>query len=644
MSRAHALFIALLGILCALTGLWLDGARTQLALHSVLSKLHYSDTLPAFRNPDSIYWIAYTREMIAKGHWRIRFTHLDNAPYGRTNLGWAALTAWHLVAVAKVWALFTGLPLKEALLPASEWANPILFMGALLAILVVGWRTGDLPAASLAVLVFSSVPRVYFDFGFAAPDHHGWHDLMLFGTLVCLASAIRKPNQRLLFRIAGVFAGMALWVGATQQAVLITSASLGAVLALILCRLRSSITTSQTLPPAEAWRDFGIAGGLSSFGFYLLEYGPHFYGMQLEVNHPFFSVALILGGEFLCRLQRLLFDTSPAANRQRNVLMMSGCLMVLFVMAGGCIFGPAKWHVMHLPFMRRVHGDISEFHPIIPHEKLFTLCELGSATFLIIIACWFSLNLQFSHSERTALLITAIPCLACVYATILQMRWAGLAGASAAAIATVLFSRKDAATPNNRAPRPLLLNSKSLSALCIALPFLSVCAWATFKPREDTAEIKAGAIELVANMDIARIIRNDCTPGHHPPVVMYLDQAPREAWLTAFGGIPSVGSLYWDNLDGLTDQVTFFASYDENQAHEIARRRGVTHLVVGSDASSVVAYHYLLHANRNSPEIRQTLAYRLANPTPAVPNWLELVKMTTPAIRSSGIRIYRVLN
>jgi hypothetical protein len=123
--------IALLGLLCAGTGLWFGGLRNETDIAKILSQLPRSNDAPFFRCADSFYWVSYAREMIDTGEMRVRFTQLDNAPYGRPNLGWASLNAWYLVILAKIWSLTSGLPLRPALLSAALWASPILYLPAL---------------------------------------------------------------------------------------------------------------------------------------------------------------------------------------------------------------------------------------------------------------------------------------------------------------------------------------------------------------------------------------------------------------------------------------------------------------------------------------------------------------------------------
>jgi hypothetical protein len=120
--RSTFLLVALLGLSCVLAGIWFGGFRNEAAIAKILSAAHQPNQTPFFRSPDSFYWVSYAREMLDTGRLRIRFTHMDNAPYGRPNLGWASLNAWYLVALGKIWSLAIDTPVRDALLSASMWA------------------------------------------------------------------------------------------------------------------------------------------------------------------------------------------------------------------------------------------------------------------------------------------------------------------------------------------------------------------------------------------------------------------------------------------------------------------------------------------------------------------------------------------
>ncbi len=248
MRRLTFPIIAVLALVCASSGIWFGGLRNEVEIAKRFEQLPRLDDTPFFRCADSFYWVSYAREMLDTGNLRARFTRMDNAPYGRPNYGWASLNAWYLIALAKVWSVATGMPVRAALLPAAMWSGPILYSLALIVILVIGWLGGSFPSAAAAALIFGSAPRIYDDFAYAVPGHHGWHDLACFATFAILAAAIRKMDSRRLFAAAGFAGAVAIWIGATQQAFGLAAAGIGAVAGMIVSRFAvnkaSSISTS----------------------------------------------------------------------------------------------------------------------------------------------------------------------------------------------------------------------------------------------------------------------------------------------------------------------------------------------------------------------------------------------------------------
>jgi hypothetical protein len=644
--------IALLGLLCAGTGLWFGGLRNETDIAKILSQLPRSNDAPFFRCADSFYWVSYAREMIDTGEMRVRFTKLDNAPYGRPNLGWASLNAWYLVVLAKIWSLTAGLPLRPALLSAALWASPILYLLTLTAILLIGWRMKNFPAAAAAVLIFGTAPRVYDDFGYAVPGHHGWHDLACFAMLICLAAAIRKFNSQRWFVAAGLSGAIAMWIGVTQQAFGLAAAGVGALVAMLVCRFTSPQRSASSfadkscdLPAAEGWRVFGLCGAIAALSCYLIEYAPGPFAMRLEVNHPIYALGFLLGGEFLCRAQRLIFPAN--APRRSDLLTAIGIGSALATILTLIFFGPAQWHTMRQPFIQRLHQEIAEFQPIVRSKGCEWIVILGTPISLVVTAIVHTLGRDRKTRERVALLVCALPCTIAIALSFVQLRWAGIAGASGAGLAAVLFA--DLKTDRNPALESQMTNNDNrqlpripiLHAACIGLSVLLTATWSVRRNNDNTQQVRAEIVDRAATMEVAGVLQTEAEK--RKPIVIFSDQKIRQAWIGYVTGIAGVGSLYWDNPSGIRDEAEFLATYNEETAHQIARAHGITYVVTTPNGGSVVAYHYMWQGNKTSPQIRRTLAYRLAAPTPSPPSWLELVPTAEGALAIEGIRVYRVL-
>ncbi len=644
--------IAIVGMACAVAGLWFGGLRNETEISATLSELPRPADTPFFRCADSFYWVSYAREMIDTGKLRVRFTQMDNAPYGRPNFGWASLNAWYLVAVAKVWSIGAGIPLREALLPAAMWSGPILYLLALATILGAGWFVGNFRAAAVAVFILGTAPRVYDDFAYAVPGHHGWHDLACFATLVCLAAAIRKSHSQRLFVGAGLAGAVAIWIGATQQAFGLAAAGIGAIGGMLVSffmehKRSTSIGphNSAGFPAPECWRVFGVTGAIAAILFYVMEYVPGPSTMQLEVNHPVYALGFLLGGEFLSRAQRLIFWAKARAASDMLIAVVSAA--GLAAIAAAIFFGPAEWHTMRQPFIQRLHQEIAEFQPITGLSSHEWIVILGVPSFLVAAATFRVFGRARTMDERVALLVCVFPCAIAIGLSFVQLRWAGIAGACAAALAAILFTdREDNRNSTTEAKIDKSLHWKSpgislVHGVCICLSLGLIVLWSARRSGDNAPEVRAQALDRLATMEVASALQSEAKET--APIVIFCDQKIRQAWIGYTDGIRGVGSLYWDSPIGIRDEAEFLATYDDEAAHRIARARGVTHVVTTPNGGSVIAYHYMWQGNKTSPAIRQTLAYRLAAPHPAPPSWLQLLPTSTGAMVSAGIRIYRVL-
>ncbi len=656
MFRRYRL-IALVGLLFAAAGLWFDAARTEFAIQEALVDLHRPDQPLAPRNCDCLYYMDYAQQMLNTGALRIRTTHMDNAPMGRENIGWAALTMWHLAIVAKIWAVATGLPVHEAVTVSSQWANPILYFAALGAILYIGRRTRTFPAAAMAVLVLATSPRAYFDFGYAAPDHHGWHELTTFSTLVCLAAGIRRADRKYWFALAGFFAAVAVWIGATEQIVPISMACIGALAGMLYARLASRFAgpgnakdcdagTAVRLPDPACWRLFGVVAAVGALLFYIFEFAPNLFRMRLEANHPFYSLMFLAGGEFLCRAQRVIFAGTAEKRSRSDLPVLVSCTLLLLAMAIACVSGPASWHALHLPYIQRYHRVVAECMPLFKVKGFWGILFITVPVFLAFCGGIQALRRSLLPADRIALFICTLPCAVCIAASLLQYRWSGLAGACAAALAAFLFSpRTDAPAVNAAQPeeRPMVLRSPRWAAVCILVPVLVFLVWCSQRIGDNTDVVSAETIAQLGSAEVAEIVRRDAKKMGREPVVLFLSQYTRQSWIGYVYGIPCVGSLYWDNPDGLLDQLTFLSCYDEETARRIAIKHGLTHVIVNPSQSDARAFHYMLHGTWESPHFMETLACRLATPTPTPPPWLQLLPTYTPVLKQEGARIYRVV-
>jgi hypothetical protein len=144
-------------------------------------------------------------------------------------------------------------------------------------------------------------------------------------------------------------------------------------------------------------------------------------------------------------------------------------------MVGLIFLGPSQWHAMRQPFIQRLHREIAEFQPITVSKGCEWIVILGAPIFLVMAAIVHTLDRNRKTRERVALLVCALPCTVAITLSFVQLRWAGIAGASAAALAAVFFA--DLKTDWNRGHKPQPANNGNrqlpkvsiLHATCVGL-------------------------------------------------------------------------------------------------------------------------------------------------------------------------------
>lgn len=624
-----------------------------------------------FLDFDGYYWVTYARRMVSEKELRVHWTDLDDAPFGRP-VHWSSVFSWWLILLGGVHAVASGLSVDSAIGAAAYYANPVL-MGLMLC--AVGWmvyrRLGN-RASFLLVILLGLQPALLRDFGFGRPDHHGLHLICALGVVllavlggggwVLSKDDSDRPRSkgkgkdpdvdgrfapgplqaRRWFIASGIIGGCGLWIGATQQALIIGCIGIGAFFAMIGATrpvaqhagATSLIQGEQSLRwTPELWRLWSRVGALTSLLAYVIEYFPGDMGMQLEVNHPLYSLAWFCAGELLyciakCRLAGTPLAGYPAA----KLLLMVGGISLVPALA---YWGPVGWYVLKDPLMLRMHSVIGEFQPLVNEvQSPWALAgELAPALLVFIgigLLVWFRKRRLLS----TLLAISVVPALVIGVMFLVQVRWGGLFTVASCVLAVPLYLVATGGAPGvtrSRVAAVVVLIAVSLQIVPNAAQAISR---ADDQPGGNSTLLLA---DEVFARDIALVLGASVKPGVRPLTIMAgLGEGSR---IHFFGQIRAPGSLYWENIDGVRDTVDFFADHGEDEALRIARDREVEYIVVTTDIVSMV--QMLKHDNNDIEGIQKTLAYRLIRPENGVPSWCRPVRIK--GFRwTDRCRIYRV--
>lgn len=242
------------------------------------------------------------------------------------------------------------------------------------------------------------------------------------------------------------------------------------------------------------------------------------------------------------------------------------CRLTAAAMAVG---GAAFIHVAVLPTVRRTLAATG----LLPVDAAAADLLAHGATFVIdalvvmLLLAWPArARVRVPQPQERALLLTAaVPATALLALTMWQVRWLGTA---AVALLVLCFA---AAIVLRNSPRPHRVFATALLAFML-VPFPAATVlfpWRLGYPAASEAP------QLVAR-DIAHLIRAGL--GSSPGVIA---TAPTTTtWLIYFGGFQGIGTLYWENADGLRAAAAIFAAPTAEEARSLIDRHGVTHVVL----------------------------------------------------------------
>ena len=106
-------------------------------------------------------------------------------------------------------------------------------------------------------------------------------------------------------------------------------------------------------------------------------------------------------------------------------------------------------------------------------------------------------------------------------------------------------------------------------------------------------------------------------------------------WLMYFGGLKGLGTLYWENAEGLKATAALYASETGQAAAQIVKERGVSFIVFLSPEPCENEYPRLHRGLPPGPPLDDTFAMGLTS-MGEVPPWAKYIEMPVPANLSNA--------
>lgn len=604
---------------------------------------------------DGYQWIMQTQLMLAQSSWRLRHVDYDNAPTGR-DVHWAAPLRWWLAALARLDHHWSGHPPGAAVEWAALRANPLLHVLLLVGLIpLTARRFGSAAAVVLALGLATAFPfHVYF--GADYPDHHGISQacgmltvlFLLVGGGGLVRTTEAKPARanereaaawlstpraaRRWFVASAVAGGVGLWVSAVNQVPLLLGLGLGAVWS---AWLRGPAPGDGWRRDPALWRLWGGVGAATSLAAYLVEYFPSHLGFRLEVNHPFYALAWLGGGELLGRIARLREPQGCEPTRRDVVTALAAALALALVPAVILLTGERTFLVadrfvwlLNTQFVAEAQSLPRYFAQLGPGWPALTVAmPLLLVVPPLALLGWRNGNPLWKMQAALAL----APALLFLPLTLGAIRWWGLELALLLAALPPVFA---ALAHGNGPRRPL----RWLTAGCglALLPGAVALVQASIQPPGPTP----ADVRRLVERDVAHWLRQRA--GTDRLVVASTPTFTNH--LIYHAGGAGLGTLYWENTEGFKRAAAIFAASTAEEAHELVRRFGVTHLVLASwdgFPEQFVRFYRNLPPEQELPA--DTFVRSLLDG--GVPRWLRPIPCRLPAteeLQEHAVLVYEV--
>lgn len=559
---------------------------------------------------DGYVWNRHAEKLGEDGEWRVRFTDMDNAPYGR-EVHWSSGFALYLRGLGEIYRHYTGDTLRNSIYRMSIWANPILLVIALGFFATLSARRfGPLCGSVLAIGMITTA-SFYEGFLPGYPDHHGITAFALLGLVFGIAwagagwvqgaegSAFLPPRSVAQARHGMIFSGIsaaaALWISGFSAALIAFGIGLGAMLGVALFSKKAESEGFKYHP--ELWKLWSLVTAGVSFGFYLLEYFPSHMAMRLEVNHPLYALAWLGGGWVIYEMTKWIAARKSGAVPfpwRRLVLPMlaSASLPTIILLAG------PRFYIIQHEFMLGLMKNIAEVLPLMTRIGMGALSwkvAFGYFPLFLLAAVVLMFVPKMCSAAKGVFLIFICPIVVITVMQFLQVRWGMLNGPTYIALAAVLVPQLWRLLPEKRVFR--LVGSVFLAGLVYLFSAETVKGmmgpfWNQYTSGKNIA-VGGGQLMALLHRDIAKtLIRS----ANGRPITL-LSSPNSSCLLSTLGGFKTIGTLYWENVEGLQTAAHMLNAQSDEEALKMLKEHGVTHVAFMSWENFIGPYFQIIHPN-----------------------------------------------
>ena len=543
---------------------------------------------------DGYVWNRHAEHLGERGEWRVRHTDFDNVPAGR-EVHWNSAFAWYLRGLGEAYRAVTGDSLRNSIFRMSIWANPILLLLTLVIFTpLAARRFGPLCGAVTAVGMVAS-PTFYEGFLPSYPDHHGLIAFALFGMVFGIAWAgagwvqnkdgtdfasphsLKQARHGMVF--SGICAAAGLWISAFPSVVVAIGIGLGAIASVAIFYGAMSKAKCCHFYP-ELWRFWGIVTAIGSLCFYALEYFPYDLGMRLEINHPLYALAWFGGGWAIYEITRWL--CLPVRNLKTFPWSNVGlCALSCAILPAFILIGKDRYYMLLAPFQVFMSANIVETLPLLKRMEIGSMSwqsAFGLFPLFLLAAGVLLFQSRVGAGTKAVLVFLSTPILLVTGLLIYQVRWGMLTGPLYIALAGIVVPQIWRLVPRkfwNRAVAGFLM--LGMGYLFVEPAFKNAFSVVLMQfQSKDSIATSPGQTMAMLHRQMAFAIRESAAGK---PVVL-LSSPNSSTILSALGGFRTVGTLYWENGEGLETAAKALNAQSNEEALDRIRKLGVTHVAL----------------------------------------------------------------
>jgi hypothetical protein len=344
---------------------------------------------------------------------------------------------------------------------------------------------------------------------------------------------------------------------------------------------------------ASLWRTWALWGAGAALVFYLLEYFPNHLTLRLEVNHPLYAIAWLGGGWIIAVICGWIATPGKVAFPWTKLLLpLASCaLLPLAILLGG----PA----VYIPgdeFMAGLWKNIAELLPLVTRIKMGAISwkiAFGYFPVFILIACVLGFTRRVDGASKAVLIFLCIPILMITALQFYQVRWGMLNGPLYIALAGLVVPQLW-----RLLPRIPVVRFGSGLALCFAMYLFSADTvrgmvmpfWKQYTS-DKNIEVGSGQLLALLHRDMAKTILQN---ANGKPVVV-LSSPNSSCLLSTFGGFKTIGTLYWENVDGLKAAAHALNAQSDEEALALLKKHGVTHISLMTWENFIGPYFQIIY-------------------------------------------------